>query len=861
MKHIYNGKDTPPTNIYRAVDGNAKKIRRAWRSTSNGEYVKVWDISGNEYLKVDSYYIGQKFLERYFSQGVYTSVSWVHEVDGQEISTHLSESEFASWECETLEPYYYTDGDRQYVGYYQTPTDSGFGQHDMKITYVSPETGETLKVEYPIYYLKEKELYLNQSSMDWYPFRWVFAQPKSDILPSGYLHFECLDKNKNAIVYDLSLTLAFNTTRYEFPTIENGAKYQFGENQAVDLYYISVSYARKEYHKILNLNIRPYYDSRNPACNFTSTQTGTFNRHYVKNLKPTSFTIDLYAPPYAIKNIGKEISYTKGENIEEASHSGYGFPNAYSVNSTLLSFNPDEVLIPPTADVFALEGMFPAQNLEWSPIALEEGESGSSGHKGKMVTHAEMLTAGQYFAEAERLGCFESMDRNRIDIKSLVYQGASDSFFEATGLVNQHSTITSWGYVYWGDGTFDRLITGSRYMVNSDLFEDGSNGSMTYRGTTYFLSNTLTPKKLKNGYIMVDGVPTINYENDAPFTFTHIYPSVGETVFTIETTCSGTYGWTVTDSSVYTKDVFPGASDWDSSSAKIYDNIASWEYFDGMRKEYIHNDENTKTVDISYVEYYQCRVDSTIDTFCNAENFVISLGIGDTARYRTALEKDSTVAINGGHLDILNYNGINVSVLRSLRSITLPYMKFSDETTFGFDGILSNPHFLSEVNFENSVTELREIFRLSENQTFTAVYGNNRTTGYFTADGRFEQPYSSEQSYSSIALNCDIESDNISLNAQVEYVYTKSITVFTNDSNSFFALITNTSSAEIQVNGYQSIATTTSGTKTIPPGETLKVSVYPTLEAVDTEKSLATVNIYVLSSADGGCKIDLKTQN
>ena len=50
MKNIYNGSNSPPSNIYRVVDGNTKKIQKAWRAVSNTEYVKVWDITESKYF-------------------------------------------------------------------------------------------------------------------------------------------------------------------------------------------------------------------------------------------------------------------------------------------------------------------------------------------------------------------------------------------------------------------------------------------------------------------------------------------------------------------------------------------------------------------------------------------------------------------------------------------------------------------------------------------------------------------------------------------------------------------------------------------------------------------------------------------
>ena len=51
MKHIYrDSSTTPPKNIYRCVDGQPVKVRKAWRAISSTEYVKVWDITEEKYI-------------------------------------------------------------------------------------------------------------------------------------------------------------------------------------------------------------------------------------------------------------------------------------------------------------------------------------------------------------------------------------------------------------------------------------------------------------------------------------------------------------------------------------------------------------------------------------------------------------------------------------------------------------------------------------------------------------------------------------------------------------------------------------------------------------------------------------------
>ena len=82
MKHIYrDGSTTPPKNIYRCVDGQPVKVRKAWRAISSTEYVKVWDITQDKYIskiyiaqtpKITWYQIG----ETYDLTGLIVKAKW-----------------------------------------------------------------------------------------------------------------------------------------------------------------------------------------------------------------------------------------------------------------------------------------------------------------------------------------------------------------------------------------------------------------------------------------------------------------------------------------------------------------------------------------------------------------------------------------------------------------------------------------------------------------------------------------------------------------------------------------------------------------------------------------------------------------
>lgn len=368
-----------------------------------------------EHLKVYESYVGKKFLESYETQSVYTSVFWVHEVDGQEVETYLSTSELESWECETLEPYYYTDGNRQYVGYYQTPTSDGFGQHDMKITYKSPDTGNILAVEYPIYYLQEIDLINNLTEpFDWYPFRHPFGLGESALPYNSFsLYYNCYDKKGNLIEEYANINPTPENLTFEFPSVSNG-QFKFEENQEFGIAYVSE--ALKIYTTTMNVNVRPYYDERNTSKQFDNIETEVL----VNQVEPFKIGIDL--------NTEEHLYYDNDSTIYKAlDYPEFQMPN--------------------------------------------------------------------YISSTSR------------------YQGSNANL----------GSSSSFGYIYWGDGTFSRYCAGQKFISNISV----SNSSSSV--------NPLDWKDVKwrNGYYLSNGSRLTNFENNM-FENYHRYEDFGE--YSIEIT-------------------------------------------------------------------------------------------------------------------------------------------------------------------------------------------------------------------------------------------------------------------------------------------------------------------------------------
>ena len=299
IKNIRRGGKTPE-KIYRIVNGKPQEIRRAYRIV-NGQSVIVWDLSSDEYLEVYSGEINRKYLERNSNQYIYPNVYWCHYVGSVLQKTYLSSYQLKSFECDTLAPQTSSttvDGQSvEYTSCYVIDNSAGFGQHDFKITYKSPDTGNILSAEFPVYYLQEVSFDIGDTIV-WYPFRNFLH---SENLGYGRLSFECTANNGEKITETYNQSRNCSNVCYDFPVVDN-ADFRIGENQTVGYTYVS-NYTLKEYTGDCIWHIRRFDDSRN---------TGNIWGFPIRSLETLNLKVKSHAEYYS--SIVKPSSY---ENTED----------------------------------------------------------------------------------------------------------------------------------------------------------------------------------------------------------------------------------------------------------------------------------------------------------------------------------------------------------------------------------------------------------------------------------------------------------------------------------------------------------------------------------------------------------------
>lgn len=514
----------------------------------------VWDISNkDEYLKVSENYIGQKFLERYYSQSVYSSVFFVYKENGQEVSTYLTPAQFESWECNTLEPGYYADGDRQYVGYYQITRNSTFGQHDMKITYKSPRSGRILEVTYPIYYLMEYRLNMDSTEFDWYPFRYLFAETSVSrcVCPAGTLEYRCNARNGNLITEYKHQDFTIQYANYIFPKPDN-ARYQFGENQRVEMQYLSD--AGKLWTQILYVNVRPYTDARNQDC-------GTYKNvtTYHKNVSSLDFEIKVESGAFE-ETIGSGINSIKSHDLNEDSlhldENGDLLPFQYSNSQNISS---DEAGF--KVHFFTYRG-FPLLN---PTFKLVDGAFGqySNVQKVRCLESADFFTSYYDFFDYLQ-NCTNNGNRtvkysydatvvvDPIQIFGNKPKIAGNFSSMESNITSQYKESSSLGYIYWGDGTFD-IYCFSDYLSSSGLdlikptskktsipctYADGSIRQVA----TYPIYRDSVNSTLRCGNTIESERIVAKYESETMIKRHHTYTVTGlSQTYTISITCSASF--------------------------------------------------------------------------------------------------------------------------------------------------------------------------------------------------------------------------------------------------------------------------------------------------------------------------------
>lgn len=236
------------------------------------EAVEFLELAGNQAEK--------KYCEATYSQYVYPDVYWVHYVDGVKTKTYISSYQLNSFECSTLTPQTSStiiNGETiQYINNYIIDNNADFGEHHLKVTYKSPDTGNILKIEYSIYYLQEVGFEIGEA-ITWYPFRNLLT---TESLGYGQLNFECTADNGEKITQTYSQARNTSNICYDFPVVAN-ADFRFGDGQSVGYTFVS-GYTYREYAGNIMWNIRPYSHPEN---------TTRFYGYTVKDLILTEITI------------------------------------------------------------------------------------------------------------------------------------------------------------------------------------------------------------------------------------------------------------------------------------------------------------------------------------------------------------------------------------------------------------------------------------------------------------------------------------------------------------------------------------------------------------------------------------------
>jgi hypothetical protein len=498
----------------------------------------IWNLNKpkefNEYLKVADNCIGEKFLETYFAQKITTSVYWFHEVDGEMVGTSLSVDKLNSWECDTLESYSLFNK----VQYYNTPCNSGYGEHTMKITYTSPDSGNILKIEYPIYYLEEISMTMNESELDWYPFRYLWAEIQyvncEAVFPTATLHYQCYNNNKELVQDKQEQNLLITTTKYEFPNVSN-ARYKFGEGQTVQLTY--TSNAGKNWDEEIIVNIRPYYDERNSlvedgiirkdisplTLGVTVEDSGYENQYYGSYI--VSVPLEAFDWTSSTDMFNTEL-ITEKDVIEGSGHYHYftyrGVPCLNPVIETTTVYKSVE---DPNGGTYSLS-------------ACSDGRLVSADFFESQDDFLEYLSECTYTDSNGNVNSEISYNNNTTVILDNIFSKSVDddkyqkntpygeySSFEGDRYIREESVSTI-GYVYWGDGTFDIYsFNDTMKVIRYDLLSSYSTSSGNFYSQIYGSNNnaTLIHGRSFNGTQLVN-----DYEDSTMISKSHTYETGGD---------------------------------------------------------------------------------------------------------------------------------------------------------------------------------------------------------------------------------------------------------------------------------------------------------------------------------------------
>lgn len=210
-------------------------------------------------------------------------------------------------------------------------------------------------------------------------------------------------------------------------TVVNGAEYQFGDNQELNIEYIS-SYTHKIWTNIINLNIRPYNDERNIE------KLGNYD------IKDLEFF---------------EITYSKCKNTNDCITNA----NIYSGNFSYFSSKIND------------------DNTQYFYTYPDSEELVNNFQEALNYSKTKNLVEKELTSVFKPPFIFSNF-------------GLGKTFTKGTS-TGSYNTDATFGFIYWGDGTFDKYAPAIEYRTHTNLnnnifFQLPTNQSISTSTNSYY---------------------------------------------------------------------------------------------------------------------------------------------------------------------------------------------------------------------------------------------------------------------------------------------------------------------------------------------------------------------------------------
>lgn len=410
----------------------------------------------------------------------------------------------------------------------------------------------------------EYKLDMDSTEYTWYPFRYLFAETSTSgcVCPAGTLEYRCNSRGGDLITEYKHQNFNIEYAKYIFPKPSN-ARYKFGENQRVEMQYLSD--AGKLWTQVIYVNVRPYTDARNPDCSSYSNAT-TYN----KNVSAVSLDVKVEKYAYentsasliksvALDNFGdswnwfdengelKDIPYRCSKNIKNTDTDKVH----YFTYRNIPILNPVLVAEDGTKMVGDGTSVAPTQQLV-KVVKLKSADFFS-----RYYEFYEYLRDCTYEDSSGTLHHeihYNDNNNNTVIVDNIFGDSVCGNFASLESLTpSQYKESSAVGYIYWGDGTFDIYSFSNYCATTRSIFEESD--LKTYRNCTYANgkkgqvvcypifgnvsgnSTLVCGRKIENEAIVFD------YETDTMIARAHEYIDIEDfyKIYTISITCSASY--------------------------------------------------------------------------------------------------------------------------------------------------------------------------------------------------------------------------------------------------------------------------------------------------------------------------------